>query len=261
MLVIFSTSAFAVEDSDKYKLYKFTYKEKDDCGCFIEPDICGGGFYLRSVENRILYAWNPPSKTDDKTARVQFRIHKNGRVSDIKLISKSDSPYAQSALHAVRDAAPFYSLPDGAPQNVDIKFSFPTEQKTLTRLKGFDPPELPKYKLVPYTLRKRPQLNYLESALGPYLMNLDDIIWRKWKQSDKNGPKLTVGFTMNSEGKLFDFTAAHDENPATKVIYDTIKQSSPVDLPPGLPGELKVKFTFDPTLRKPYLSEAQLIKH
>ncbi len=261
LLVIFSTSAFAVEDPDKYKLYKFTYREADDCSCSVGPDICGGGNYLWRLQRRIQFAWHPPTEPNTEKVVVRFRIHKNGRVSNIKLVSDNKSPLSPYALKAIQDAAPFSMLPKDAPENVDMQFTFPTEH-IVGRLRNLDHPEQSvEEKTVPYTSQFRPHFNYFQIKLAPYLMSLQETIRHKWKLSEGNKSKVVIGFTMNAEGKLYDYvllTQAQDRS--TQVMFDIIKESNPIDLPPGLPGEIRIKFTFDPTIREPYISEAQLIK-
>lgn len=242
LLVIFSTSAFAVEDPDKYRLYQFTYIEKDDCSCSVEPDICGGR-YLAALNRRIVDAWNPPSEAKQTKQIVVFTIHKNGRLSDLKLISHNENPYSQSALLAIRDSAPFFPLPKGAPESVVIQYTFSSE--------------LQKHK----SERRISEFDFVEKKLGPYLTILLDTVREKWYQSEGNKSKVIIGFTMNPEGKLYNYvvlTQAKDRS--TQVMFDIIKELNPIDLPPGLPGEIRIKFTFDPTIREPYISEAQLIQ-
>ncbi len=210
---------------------------------------------MASLQRRVFYAWHPPDTTTDKEAVVTFRIHRNGKLSDLKLVSKSNSPFAQSALQAIQDAAPFYPLPPGAPEDVEIQFTFPIEFKIMT---GFKPSE---YKIVPYSKRQIANFDYLRFRLAPYLDNLQSSVRKKWNQSYGNRSKVVIDFTMNAEGMLYNFAPTQSDELSTREMLDLIKQSSPIDLPPGLPGEVRIKFAFDPTIRHPYILEAQLIKH
>ncbi|MBP7861700.1 TonB C-terminal domain-containing protein [bacterium] len=207
---------------------------------------------MASLQRRVFYAWHPPDTTTDKEAVVRFRIHRNGKLSDLKLVSKSNSPFAQSALQAIQDAAPFYPLPPGAPEDVEIQFTFPIEFKIMT---GFKPSE---YKIVPYSKRQIANFDYLRFRLAPYLMTMQKTILDKWSESGAYKTKAIISFTMNAEGKLSDFAAAHAEIPSNQAMYDLVKQSSPIDLPPGLPGEIRIKFAFE--IKNPYILEAQLLR-
>lgn len=260
--MIFSQSTLAFEDIEKYKLYKFTYTDADDCSCFVQPNICAGGFYLRNVERRINYIWNPPAQTTDETAEVQFKIRKNGSVSDIKLISKSDSPYSKSVIKAVEEAAPFHHLPDGAPSDVDIKMVFPTKVQVLKRLYNFDSKKPAEYEFVPYTSVKKPDMNYLDFVLAPHLMNLQDTILRNYnlRNIGSYGKVFSFEFTMKPDGVLCNFVPDQVQTLSERELLEIVKNSSPVDLAPGLPGELRIKFSFDPKVREPHISEARLIQ-
>lgn len=83
------------------------------------------GPYMAELQRRIKAKWFPPKA--DKTDRIQvvFRIHSNGVLSGLRLISASSSALAnQAALKAVQNATPFRPLPEGSPDNVDIQFTF-----------------------------------------------------------------------------------------------------------------------------------------
>lgn len=90
----------------------FSYLEKDCCSCQVEPDICGGGFYVNSVLNRIRH-YSPQQNWPKDSLKVRFRIHKNGTISNLRLFKTRSQKENSVALNAVKSAVPFYRLPDG----------------------------------------------------------------------------------------------------------------------------------------------------
>lgn len=243
IMLAFPTSLSASEETEKYEPIRFTYGEADCCSCFVHPGICGGGIYMRTVQTRIYLEWLPPVKIDTEKIQIQFRIHRNGRVSDIKAVNGKNSILVESARKAVKDAAPFYPLPEGAPDFVDILFTFPSEQEHIS-----------------FISRNNSYYNtFFKKRLAPYLMNLQIAIRKKWEDLLGVAPKTVVSFQMDKEGKFSNIAQESPSQPMNQVLR-AIQDSSPIDLPPGLPGKIKVKFTFDPAIREPYLSEVQLLK-
>lgn len=83
------------------------------------------GPYMADVQRRIKRAWFPPTGNETKRVTVTFRIHRNGEMSNQSLDKSSGAAIAdQAALLAVKNAAPFRPLPAGAPDVVDIQFTF-----------------------------------------------------------------------------------------------------------------------------------------
>lgn len=81
--------------------------------------------YMFDLQRRIRRAWAPPKSRAQRTVIVQFKIHANGEMSDLKLkVSSKVGGIDHAALAAVQAAAPFRPLPDGAANPVDIEFSF-----------------------------------------------------------------------------------------------------------------------------------------
>lgn len=233
----------AASELPNYEPIQFVYTDKDCCSCFIEPDICGGGFYVTSVKKRIYFAWFPPKKIGTEKICVQFRIHKNGRVSNIKLLNTKSSPLASSALKAVQDAGPFYPFPEGAPEYVDAELIFPSEHEHIL-----------------FISQQKQNYDFFQKRLAPYLMNLQNKIRKQWKNATISATKTIVSFTMNEEGKLCDVSQEIPETQSKQIFLSLFQKASPIDLPPGLLGPLRVKFTFDPAIREPFISEVQLLK-
>jgi TonB family protein len=83
------------------------------------------GEYMGDLQRRIKAVWTPPKGHEADRVVVTFKIHQNGDVSDIRLVTGSG--FAQSdeaALSALKHASPFKSLPEGASDTVDIQFTF-----------------------------------------------------------------------------------------------------------------------------------------
>lgn len=82
-------------------------------------------FYIRHLQRRIKRAWFPPPGQEQVKVVVKFKIHSDGTVSDIRIPQTSGIAVAdKAAILAVQNAAPFHSLPVGAPSTVDVQFTF-----------------------------------------------------------------------------------------------------------------------------------------
>jgi TonB family protein len=82
------------------------------------------GPYMANMQVRIKKAWHPDRSDRSKHTEVYFNVDTQGNVSKLRIDRSSGSAVSdKAALDAVQDGAP-YVLPDGAPDNVDIKFSF-----------------------------------------------------------------------------------------------------------------------------------------
>ena len=83
------------------------------------------GLYMLELQRRIKRAWFPPHKEENKRVVVVFKIHRDGELSNLRLIGSSGSADAdRQALSAIENAAPFNHLPDGASEDQDIQFTF-----------------------------------------------------------------------------------------------------------------------------------------
>lgn len=83
--------------------------------------------YMNYLQVRIKRRWFPPRYcTGDLPAiKVQFKIHKNGELSDLRVTSSSGFlPADTAALDAVKKASPLRPLPEGCPSPVEIEFTF-----------------------------------------------------------------------------------------------------------------------------------------
>ena len=81
--------------------------------------------FMNEMQVQIKRAWFPPRSGEAHHAKVAFKVSKDGYVSDISFIEHASSPTADdAALRALKNATPFPKLPDGAPDKVDVEFSF-----------------------------------------------------------------------------------------------------------------------------------------
>jgi TonB family protein len=81
--------------------------------------------YLADLQRRIKRAWFPPKGHESQRVVVDFKVHKGGELSTLKLDSPSGVPICDAAaLKAVQNAAPFRPLPPDIQGDVDIQFTF-----------------------------------------------------------------------------------------------------------------------------------------
>ena len=83
------------------------------------------GPYMAELQRSIKRAWFPPKGDKSKRVVVVFKVHSDGRASDVKVEKSSGVATAdQAALKGIENAAPFRQLPEGAPAEVDIQYTF-----------------------------------------------------------------------------------------------------------------------------------------
>lgn len=81
--------------------------------------------YMQLVEASIKRNWNPPKGFKASKVIVSFNINKQGKSLNIKVKESSkNTKVDQSAILAVKEAAPFPKLPANAPEEVPIEFTF-----------------------------------------------------------------------------------------------------------------------------------------
>lgn len=83
------------------------------------------GPYMADLQRRIKRAWFPPKGNESKRVKVVFKVHRDGQMTNLRMVTSSGLTIADAAaLKAVENAAPFRPLPSGAPDDVDIEFTF-----------------------------------------------------------------------------------------------------------------------------------------
>lgn len=81
--------------------------------------------YVAQMEKKIRKAWFPPKGEETKKIILKFKISSQGVVSSVRLKSSSGIMIAdEAAMTAVKTASPFAPLPKGAPDPVEILFTF-----------------------------------------------------------------------------------------------------------------------------------------
>ena len=81
--------------------------------------------YMQDLQRRIKLAWFPPKYPESKRVVVVFKVLRNGTLKDPKVIQSAGNSVADAcALKALENASPFRPLPNGAPDDVDIQFTF-----------------------------------------------------------------------------------------------------------------------------------------
>ncbi len=86
------------------------------------PDF---GLYMAELQRRIKRNWYPPKHSEKLRTVVVFSISRDGTMSNLQILhSATLANYDDAAIKAIQAAAPFSSLPAGAPPSVDIEFTF-----------------------------------------------------------------------------------------------------------------------------------------
>lgn len=83
--------------------------------------------FMNDLQRRIKRNWFPPKGPDSSRIKVIFAVLRSGELVDssIRLISSSGVASAdQAAIAAIRNAAPYRTLPTGAPERIDVEFTF-----------------------------------------------------------------------------------------------------------------------------------------
>ncbi len=81
--------------------------------------------YVAAMEKKIRKSWFPPKGEETKKIILKFKINGQGAASSIRLKSSSGIMIAdEAAMTAVKTASPFAPLPKGAPDPVEILFTF-----------------------------------------------------------------------------------------------------------------------------------------
>lgn len=84
------------------------------------------GTYLTSLNRAVDQHWQRVSVAATRRTRIQFRVNRQGRLTDLQVLQSSGDTLAdQAAIQAIRAAAPFAPLPQNASEEVLIvNFTF-----------------------------------------------------------------------------------------------------------------------------------------
>ena len=82
--------------------------------------------YMNELKRRIKINWHPPKGKEQLRIVVLFRVEKNGKLDNIKIIESSGDKQAdKAAINAVEITAPFRPLPaEFKGQSVDVQLYF-----------------------------------------------------------------------------------------------------------------------------------------
>lgn len=86
--------------------------------------------YFGSVERAVKRTWSPPKGVSaSKRVEVSFKVTRTGNISALKVdLSSGVSALDDSALDAVRRAAPFGMLPENYKDNIDVRLGFDSNE-------------------------------------------------------------------------------------------------------------------------------------
>jgi TonB family protein len=88
------------------------------------PEIDFGG-YMSLIQKKLKANWRPPKEREYGPTVIQFKVKRDGTVSNVKLDKSSGYEAADSAgLAAFALTGQLPALPEGAPDSVDIQFTF-----------------------------------------------------------------------------------------------------------------------------------------
>lgn len=91
--------------------------------------------YLKLLHKRIKRAWSPPNG-DPRIAQILFRVDRNGKLKQIRLIrSSGNSDCDEAAMNAIAACTPFKNLPADFPSDcLDIKYTFNYKVDSLSEV-------------------------------------------------------------------------------------------------------------------------------
>lgn len=88
------------------------------------PRSWGSDAYMANLQRKIKRNWNPSKEDKTKCVQAFFKVHYDGKLTNLKLEKSSGSDVTDSTgLEAIRTASPFPQLPEGAPDDIDIRFT------------------------------------------------------------------------------------------------------------------------------------------
>lgn len=118
--------------------------------------------YMKSVQDKLRTAWQPPDFMEEGHVKVFFRLNRQGLLMSANIIESSGNDiYDESALEAIKDCAPFGEFPEGTLREfISIKYSFDTILIEEERMNGY-------YELAKLNTNKNPlmALEYLNMAI------------------------------------------------------------------------------------------------
>ncbi len=88
------------------------------------PGTVGTAQYMSTVQSRVERNWAPPKGTTFNTVHVRFKVHKNGSISDVKVVGSSGiASVDEAALAAVKRSTPYPGPAAGLPDPMDMQIA------------------------------------------------------------------------------------------------------------------------------------------
>lgn len=82
--------------------------------------------YMKKMQHSIKANWNPPSENTNSSTVLQYRVQKDGRITNIKIAKSSGNKRMdETAIKALNDTSPLEPLPEFfTGKFVDVNFTF-----------------------------------------------------------------------------------------------------------------------------------------
>ncbi|MCA9802756.1 MAG: TonB family protein [Cyanobacteria bacterium HKST-UBA02] len=190
-----------------------------------------------NLEKRIREKFVSPGCNRSLSTTVRFRLHRNGDMSDLRLVKSSGNPALDRAsLKAVKNASRFHALPAVAQAPVDIEFKFSASSARS----------------------RRSSYGANEPVLAPYLEALQRRLRESNPWSEQGSQKTVIQLSMLRNGVLEDVFFVSKSESATfdDRILESVKHASPVELPSGLKNSIFVQVVFENQRHAIYLKRA-----
>lgn len=86
----------------------------------------GWASYMKKMQHSIKANWNPPSENANSSTVLQYRVQKDGRITNIKIgKSSGNKRMDEAAIKALNDTSPLEPLPEFfTGKFVDVNFTF-----------------------------------------------------------------------------------------------------------------------------------------
>jgi len=102
------------------------YDDEDDD---VNPNLDLTG-YVNKIKQDIQKKWQLPKGFESKRVTTVFSIMRDGKIENAAVVESSGTPAIdKSALDALKSASPLDPLPKGAPESIDLKYSFDWKTK------------------------------------------------------------------------------------------------------------------------------------
>lgn len=95
------------------------------------------GPYMADLQRKIKHNWHPPAPDTSRRVVLMFKIHQSGLVTDPRIDErphptgaataddgKAKTVWEKAAIEAVMSSSPVRPLPTGAPDQIDVQFTF-----------------------------------------------------------------------------------------------------------------------------------------